>query len=324
MKTTHQFIASTFTMACFSLSLASIKVLMNFGFVRHPENRDKLIPRLPFLIQDFALLSFLFFTFAFSLFPFAFNQAQTLENSWKAELGEKYDEIHRTYLHNIGNLILTEFNSEIGNKPFEVKKRKLETSSLNYRLDVIKQESWNENSIHGHQANMINWFLETFPLPDRLKDNTNWNTKSIESNLFSPLDNDAGELAEGNKPIEIHIDDSVFKVKSWQDVFINFIKYLRASSDFDFGFILDNQLELFKREETIVKWSTLKDLIDLNIDLSARYKTFDGKIWTKVKDIENDLLFIHINISASNCMTRIGNVMEKFNMPDESVKIALK
>lgn len=249
---------------------------------------------------------------------------QTLESSWKAELGENYDEIHRKYLHNIGNLILTEFNSEIGNKPFEEKKRKLENSSLSYRLDVIKQENWNEENMLTQQNGMINSFLETFPLPDRLKDNTNWNTKSIESNLFSPLDNDAGELAEGNKPIEIHIDGTVFKVKSWQDVFIKFITYLKTNPEFDFGFVLDNQLELFKKEETIIRWSLLKDLIDSNIELSNRYKTVDGKVWTKVKDLENDLLFIHINISASNCMTRIATVMEKFNMLDESVKIALK
>lgn len=49
---------------------------------------------------------------------------QTLEDSWKVELGENYKDIHKNYLHNIGNLILTEFNSEIGNKPFEEKKRK--------------------------------------------------------------------------------------------------------------------------------------------------------------------------------------------------------
>lgn len=87
---------------------------------------------------------------------------QTLEDSWKVELGEHYNEIHKTYLHNIGNLILTEFNSEIGNKSFEEKKRKLATSSLNYRLDVINRNTWNEDSIKEHQLNMVKWFLTTF------------------------------------------------------------------------------------------------------------------------------------------------------------------
>lgn len=67
-----------------------------------------------------------------------------------------------------------------------------------------------------------------------------------------------------------------------------------------------------------------KVLIDSNVELSKRYKTFDGKFWDKVKELNDDLLFIHINMSASNCMVRIGNVMEKFNIPENSVKIKLR
>lgn len=249
---------------------------------------------------------------------------QKLNSVWEKELGEEYKEIHETYLHNIGNLILTEFNSEIGNKSFQEKKRKLETSSLNYRLDVIRRNVWDEQSIKEHQSNMINWFLDTFPLPELYKNKENWNTQIIRSTSFSPLDSDAGEIAEGNKPIELGIKGKVIKVKSWQDVFIKFLKYLRDDPDFDFEFILDNQSELFGRNETIVKWSTLKDLIDSKIELSNRYKTFEGKVWNKVKKLDDNLSFIHINMSASNCMTRIGNVMDKFNISGNSIEIKLK
>ncbi|MGY3052505.1 uncharacterized protein with ParB-like and HNH nuclease domain [Pedobacter sp. UYEF25] len=249
---------------------------------------------------------------------------QTLEDTWKSDLGKGSKEIHENYLHNIGNLILTEFNSEIGNKSFEVKKRKLEKSSLNYRLDVINRDIWNEQSIREHQANMINWFINTFPLPEQYKEQANWNTQSIENTSFSPLDIDAGEMAEGKKPFELVIRDKVIKVNSWQDVFIKFLKYLKDSPDFAFDFILDNQLELFRKNETMIKWSVLKTLIDSNIDLSKRYKTFDGKVWGKSKERDDDTLLIHINISASTCMARIGSVMDKFNMPTNSVEIKLK
>lgn len=249
---------------------------------------------------------------------------QTLEDSWKVELGENYKDIHKNYLHNIGNLILTEFNSEIGNKPFEEKKRKLETSSLNYRLDIIKRNTWSEQSIKEHLANMITWFLDTFSLPEQYREKANWNTLTFENTLFSPSDTDAGDMAEGNRPTELHINGEVINVKTWQDVFIEFLKYLRDSPDFDFDFILENQLECFRRDDTIIKWSALKELIDTNVDLSNRYKTFDGKVWEKLKVLDDDILFIHINISASNCMTRISNVMDKFNMPSNSVEIKLK
>lgn len=249
---------------------------------------------------------------------------QTLEDSWKVKLGENYKDIHKNYLHNIGNLILTEFNSEIGNKPFEEKKRKLETSSLNYRLDIIKRNTWSEQSIKEHLDNMIAWFLDTFSLPEQYKEKANWNTLTLENTLFSPLDTDAGEVAEGNRPAELRINEEVIVVKTWQDVFIKFIKYLKDSPDYDFDFILENQLECFRRDDTIIKWSALKELIDTNVDLSNRYKTFDGKVWEKLKVLDDNILFIHINISASNCITRISNVMDKFNMATNSVEIKLK
>lgn len=195
---------------------------------------------------------------------------------------------------------------------------------MNYRLDIIKRNTWSEQSIKEHLANMITWFLDTFSLPEQYKEKANWNTLTLENTLFSPSDTDSGDMAEGNRPTELHINGEVIEVKTWQDVFIRFLKYLRDSPDFDFDFILENQLECFRRDDTIIKWSALKELNDTNVDLSNRYKTFDGKVWGKLKVLDDDILFIHINISASNCMTRISNVMDKFNMPSNSVEIKLK
>lgn len=249
---------------------------------------------------------------------------QKIDNIWKNELGANFEYIHKTYLHNIGNLILTEFNSEIGNKSFTIKKQKINTSSLNYRLDVISREKWDENSITEHQNNMISWLLDTFPLSADYKDKDNWNTKIIETTEFSPLDDDAGEIAEGNRPTEINIENNIIKVSTWQDVFIKFIKYIKDNQDYDFDIILDNQSELFKKEDTILKWAELEEILENNMDLSNRYKTFEGKVWDKVQTITADMYFLHINISASTCMTRISNIMNKFNMAENTVNIKLK
>lgn len=248
---------------------------------------------------------------------------QKLDNKWKNDLGKNFEEIHKNYLHNIGNLILTEFNSEIGNRSFEEKKSKLSKSNLHYRLSIINKRIWNEDSIKDHQSNMIKWFLETFPLPEKYKNKDNWNTQTFESTLFSPLDSEAGDMAEGNKPIELHIFDNIIKVNSWQDVFIEFLKYLKDNPKYDFNYILDNQYEMFNRD-VIIKWSRLKELIETNVDLTNRYKTFDGKTRDKVKELTDDLLFIHINISASTCISRIASIMQKLFLPDDSIKIRLR
>ena len=249
---------------------------------------------------------------------------QKLDKSWKADLGVNSEYIHKTYLHNIGNLILTEFNSEIGNKSFAFKKNKLNTSSLNYRLYITNKDTWNETTIQEHQENMISWFLETFPLPEAFKDTDNWNTKIIESTEFSPLEDDAEDIATGNNAKEINIENKTIKVANWQDVFLKFIKYLKESKDYDFDFIRENQSELFKKDDVIVKWLELETLLENNIELSKRYKTFERKIWDKVEELADETFFIHINISASTCINRIANIMNKFNMPENSVIIKLK
>ena len=251
---------------------------------------------------------------------------QKIEDTvWVDELGTDFDRIHKTYLHNIGNLILTEFNSEIGNKSFADKKHKLNTSSLNFRLDVIKREIWNETSIKEHQTNMIEWFLDTFPLLSTYKHKDNWNTKIIDSTQFSPLDNEAGDIAEGNKPSKLIIEHQTYNVKTWQDVFIQFIQYIKNNPDYDFDIVLDNQNELFiAKYDVIAKWTELQPIFEDNLDLSGRYKTFDGKTWDKVKNLSDDMYLIHINASANQFMSRIANVMNKFNMPENSVEIILK
>lgn len=47
---------------------------------------------------------------------------QTLSKEWQADLGTDYEIIHETYLHTIGNLTLTGYNSEYQNKRFIEKK----------------------------------------------------------------------------------------------------------------------------------------------------------------------------------------------------------
>ena len=249
---------------------------------------------------------------------------QTLSDEWKAMLGTHYEEIYKTYLHNIGNLILTEFNSEIGNKPFKDKKTKLHTSSLYYRLEIVDYAVWNEDSIKRHQSNMINWFLQTFPLPQQYQSTPNYDRKKPDVTTFSPLDDDAGDWAEGHKPAKMIIDSKVLSVATWQDVFIKFLTFMKEDNRYDFQFVLDNQTGLFNKEGVVLNWRSLKMIIDKNLERATRYKSFNGLFPDKILNPKDDTLFIHTNISAATCMNRIASVMTKFDMPREFVIITLK
>ncbi len=250
---------------------------------------------------------------------------QTLTNAWKHELGVFYETLHKQNLNNVGNLILTEFNGEIGNKSFAEKKEKLKTSSLNFRLDIIRRDSWTEIEIKEHANYIINCFLKTFPLPDNFKTEDNWNTNVIEKVNFSPLDDESGEISEGNKPSKLIINNERIAVKTWQDVFIEFLNWVKNSKNYDFDSVLTNQEKLFSKENTIIRWKHLKEIMDEHIEFRQRYKTFDGKYWDNQKlELHDDLLFIHINASAKSFMNRIANVMTQLGMNENFVEIVLK
>lgn len=75
---------------------------------------------------------------------------QTLTQSWKGALGEKYNEIYEKYLNTIGNLTLTGYNSSLSNKGF-IEKRDMEKGFKQSRLRLNKYisqlELWDEENI---------------------------------------------------------------------------------------------------------------------------------------------------------------------------------
>ena len=72
---------------------------------------------------------------------------QTLSEEWQAELGEDWREAHDKYLHTIGNLTLTGYNSELSNSTF-IDKRRMEggfrESPLRLNESLREAEQWDK------------------------------------------------------------------------------------------------------------------------------------------------------------------------------------
>lgn len=71
-------------------------------------------------------------------------------DEWKAALGTDWKEVQKTYLHTIGNLTLTAYNSEMSDRPF-MEKMDMEggfkESALRLNTFVVKQTTWNAFTI---------------------------------------------------------------------------------------------------------------------------------------------------------------------------------
>lgn len=77
-------------------------------------------------------------------------QNNKLSDSWQTMLGSDWIEVQKKYLHTIGNLTLTGYNSEMSDKSFMEKmdmKGGFKESALRLNEDVINQTEWNEEKI---------------------------------------------------------------------------------------------------------------------------------------------------------------------------------
>lgn len=77
-------------------------------------------------------------------------QNNNISTEWQTMLGENWAMVKDRYLHTLGNLTLTGYNSELGDKPFAEKKKKLsdaQTKIVTLNLDVMSCSSWNEDTI---------------------------------------------------------------------------------------------------------------------------------------------------------------------------------
>ena len=69
---------------------------------------------------------------------------QTLTPQWQIELGKKYEDIHTQYLHTIGNLTISGYNSELSNKSFSDKKEIFKNSNISICRNICDFETWND------------------------------------------------------------------------------------------------------------------------------------------------------------------------------------
>jgi len=77
-------------------------------------------------------------------------QNPKFSNEWQEELGEDWKIIKANFLHTIGNLTLTGYNSELSDKPFKEKKAikgGFDDSPLFLNKSVRRAEKWNESAI---------------------------------------------------------------------------------------------------------------------------------------------------------------------------------
>lgn len=96
-------------------------------------------------------------------------QNSSLNPEWQQMLGANWREVQKTYLHTIGNLTLTAYNSEMSDHPFMVKmdmEGGFKESALRLNAYVVKLTEWNEQRIKERASLLADKAKQIWAYPD--------------------------------------------------------------------------------------------------------------------------------------------------------------
>jgi len=126
---------------------------------------------------------------------------QTLSEWWQNHLGADWEETHELFLHTIGNLTLTAYNTELSNDDFRVKKQTYNDSHLELNKYFGPLISWTRKEIEDRAESLSKQALEI------------WNYFGQENSSPSDINEVTGTI-----PTSLKILGQQFQVHSWRDV----------------------------------------------------------------------------------------------------------
>lgn len=145
-------------------------------------------------------------------------QTKNLSSKWVNALGENWENIHSTYLHTIGNLTITRYNGEMGNK-FFLEKRDMENgykeSPCRLNNDLVDLDTWNEREIVKRANRLSDLAQKIWIYPEIESENDNYSTV---------LDFD--DEWKNIKPKYFMFMDEKFEVKDMTDLYVSVIEEL--------------------------------------------------------------------------------------------------
>ncbi len=221
---------------------------------------------------------------------------QTLSVKWKLDLGKGAQETYEKYLHCIGNLTLSGYNSELSNGSFDEKRMLYSQSNICITKDIAKCEQWKEGEILARSEALVNDVTEIWKCPNII------NNVNIEMDTRTEFDFTDEVNVTGRTPIELEIIGEVFSVSSWRD-------FLKKICEFFYEY--DRQIFRSLRMHNDFQGKTMKIIDDNSANMRAPIKIAED-------------LYIEANRSANDILNYCKLIMEKFEGVEELSSYKLK
>lgn len=205
---------------------------------------------------------------------------------WKKEIGEAYFDVYNKYLHTIGNLTITGYNSDLGTKPFYEKKSIIQKNSKANVLnkEILDRCSWDESSIIRRAEVLADLTIKIFDI----KESIIIETEEIDENRRTIADVDD---VVGTKPISYYLCGETGSVNSYAEMLRAVIKTL---------YYLE---PLFM--EKLAEAGTIA------------YISRDKALMRRPNQIELSGIYFELNLSAKSILHFIKDLLEIYSMEEE-------
>ena len=209
---------------------------------------------------------------------------QTLSADWSHIRPEEHEE----YLHTLGNLSVTGYNSELSNKSFAEKQDIIRENSKAVILnsDVLDKESWNIATIQARAKRLAGIVMTRYKI-DRIVDD------SIEFEYIETLTLDDYDEVTGKKLVSFKLFGETYRQNKYALMLLDVIKLLDKKSPGKLQTLAENNYSFN---------STKRKHVHLNIDGSGMrwpWKVTDG-------------IYLEANLSAWSCIRFIENLLSEF------------
>ncbi len=216
---------------------------------------------------------------------------QTLTPEWSKVLWINAKEIQKKYIHTIGNITLTWYNSSMSNKSFHEKKTMEKWFNdtklyLNKYLTTI--DNWDEEKINHRFELLKDKSILIWQYPT-----TNYEVKKDDTKIFTLSDE---ENFTWETILEYSFEDKDYEVNSWADFYYEIIKILYNKDILLMkSFINDDYLST-KFYSTNVDWtySKIDEWLYLKVNMNTESKLYALREIFKRYDISLDDLSFYI------------------------------
>lgn len=165
-----------------------------------------------------------------------------LSETWKNYLKEHNDsQTHELWLHTLGNLTLTAYNSELGNSDFEKKKKIYSESHFSYTRALTNYDEWTSTQIQKRAKKLADAAIKIWMLPEE------FNSNIVNRGDTFNLDSDFGQFIK-IKPAILFISNTEIKISSWKSLLCEVVKQLYNLDRGIFHRVINVKKNLFMTE----------------------------------------------------------------------------